>query len=100
MAKKNGIAGDSVQFYPCFLLVSLARTFILKDLFVEKPYRRLGVGTKPLEAAIKRLNMRDRKRRFGRHCLHQAASAETQALYQAADWKRKGQFYVYHLAVI
>ena len=39
------------QLYPCFSSVSMARTFVLNDLFVAPSHRRLGVGALLLQAA-------------------------------------------------
>jgi len=40
------------QLYPSFSSVSLARTFILNDLFVVPSQRRAGVGSALLRAAV------------------------------------------------
>ena len=40
------------QLYPSFSSVTLARTFILNDLFVHEQGRRKGVGSLLLAAAI------------------------------------------------
>ena len=39
------------QLYPSFSTVSLARVFILNDLFVVATHRRAGVGTELLDAS-------------------------------------------------
>ena len=39
------------QLYPSFSSVSLARVFILNDLFVAESHRRAGVGARLLDAA-------------------------------------------------
>ncbi len=84
------------QLYPSFSSVSLARTFVLNDLFVRESSRRKGVASLLLAAAVE----------FGkslaaaRLSLSTAISNETaQALYQSAGWRRDEQFFVYHYAI-
>jgi GNAT superfamily N-acetyltransferase len=84
------------QLYPSFSSVSLARTFVLNDLFVRESSRRKGAASLLLAAAVE----------FGkslaaaRLSLSTAVSNETaQALYQSAGWRRDEQFFVYHYAI-
>jgi GNAT superfamily N-acetyltransferase len=84
------------QLYPSFSSVSLARTFVLNDLFVRESRRRKGAASLLLAAAVE----------FGkslaaaRLSLSTAVSNETaQALYQSAGWRRDEQFFVYHYAI-
>jgi ribosomal protein S18 acetylase RimI-like enzyme len=84
------------QLYPSFSSVSLARTFVLNDLFVHESSRRKGVASLLLAAAVE----------FGkslaaaRLSLSTAISNETaQALYRSAGWRRDEQFFVYHYAI-
>ncbi|WP_020158512.1 GNAT family N-acetyltransferase [Methylobacter marinus] len=84
------------QLYPGFSSVSLARTFVLNDLFVRENCRRKGIGSLLLAAAVE----------FGeslgavRLSLSTAVGNETaQALYQSAGWRRDEQFFVYHYAI-
>jgi len=84
------------QLYPSFSSVSLARTFVLNDLFVREKSRRKGIGSLLLAAAVE----------FGkswnaaRLSLSTAVSNETaQALYRSAGWQRDEQFFVYHYAM-
>lgn len=84
------------QLYPSFSSVSLARTFVLNDLFVHESSRRKGVASLLLAAAVE----------FGkslaaaRLSLSTAISNDTaQALYQSAGWRRDEQFFVYHYAI-
>jgi len=92
--------GDSpvgfTQLYPSFSSVSLARTFILNDLFVLERVRRKGVASKLMSAAVE----------FGgtlgaiRVTLSTAITNEAaQVLYHSLGWKRDEQFYVYHYAI-
>ncbi len=84
------------QLYPSFSSVSLARTFILNDLFVDAHYRRQGVAKRLIEAAT------EYAASLGaiRLTLSTAtANTNAQGLYQAAGWRRDEQFYVYHLTI-
>ena len=84
------------QFYPSFSSVSLARIFVLNDLFVHECARRKGVASKLLSAAT------EFAQALGaiRVSLSTAISNESaQALYQAAGWTRDEQFLVYHFPI-
>jgi ribosomal protein S18 acetylase RimI-like enzyme len=84
------------QLYPSFSSISLARVFVLNDLFVHEQARRKGVASKLMSAAT------DFAKSLGavRVSLSTATSNETaQALYQSAGWKRDEQFFVYHFAI-
>ena len=81
------------QLYPSFSSVSLARTFILNDLFVVPDRRRSGVGSALLQAAV------DHARAFGavRVSLNtDVANTTAQATYEARGWKRDREYYAYH----
>lgn len=96
IARQAGAAVGFCQLYPSFSSVSLARTFILNDLFVLPSARRAGVGQALLDAAI------GYGKALGgvRLTLSTAISTEqAQALYQTAGWVRDQQFYVYHYAL-
>lgn len=93
IARQDGAAVGFCQLYPSFSSVSLARTFIVNDLFVLPYARRAGVGQALLDAAI------GYGKTLGavRLTLSTAIGNETaQALYQTAGWARDQQFYVYH----
>lgn len=84
------------QLYPSFSSVSLARTFILNDLFVSEQARRSGVASKLMSAAVEFA----RASRAVRVSLSTAMTNEAaQALYQYAGWKRDEQFFVYHFSI-
>lgn len=84
------------QLYPSFSSASLARTFILNDLFVVEFVRRKGVASRLMSAAV---NFAEALGAV-RVTLSTATSNETaQALYQSAGWKRDEQFFVYHYAI-
>jgi GNAT superfamily N-acetyltransferase len=84
------------QLYPSFSSGSMARIFILNDLFVTPESRRRGAGSALLEAAAQ----------YGRHAgaLRLVLSTEitnttAQAVYEGLGWKRDTAFYVYQLAL-
>lgn len=84
------------QLYPSFSSVSLARTFILNDLFVCEPWRKRRVGSQLIAAAIKFAESAGAVRLT----LSTAITNQTaQAVYQAAGWKQDEQFLYYHFAI-
>jgi len=85
-----------VQLYPSFSSVSLARTFVLNDLFVREPWRRSGIASQLMAAAVEFAKSSDAVRLS----LSTAITNETaQAVYKSSGWKRDEQFYVYHFAL-
>ncbi|MCE9658398.1 MAG: GNAT family N-acetyltransferase [Burkholderiales bacterium] len=81
------------QLYPSFSSVSLARTFILNDLFVVASQRRTGVASELLRAAV------GYARALGavRVTLNtDVQNAAAQATYEARGWTRDREFFVYH----
>ena len=93
IAHQGDTAIGFAQLYPSFSSVSLARTFILNDLYVSEPHRKKGAGTQLLAAAVE----------FGKSsgAIRLTLSTATdntsaQALYQEAGWERDQQFHVYH----
>lgn len=84
------------QLYPSFSSVSLARTFILNDLFVHEKARNKGVATNLISTATEFAKSKGAVR----VSLSTATNNEiAQALYQSTGWKRDEQFYVYHFAI-
>jgi len=84
------------QLYPSFSSVSLARTYILNDLFVTDDSRRKGVGSLLLSAAIDYAKASNAIRLT----LSTEITNETaQALYQSTGWKKDEQFYSYHFTL-
>ncbi len=84
------------QLYPSFSSVSLARIFVLNDLFVCEHARRKGVASKLMSAAV------DYASSLGavRVSLSTATTNEAaQTLYQSAGWNRDEQFFVYHFTI-
>ena len=92
-----GTVGDHpvgfAQLYPSFSSTALARVFILNDLFVSNAGRRRGVGSALLKA------VEDHAWSLGacRVSLNVAqVNASAQQLYEAAQWVRDGEFFMYH----
>ena len=82
------------QLYPSFSSVSLARIFILNDLFVSPNVRKKGVAKKLMHAAA------EFAKSLGavRMSLSTSVSNQTaQALYESMGWEKDDQFYYYHL---
>lgn len=82
------------QLYPGFSSLSLARIFLLNDLFVHEQARRKGVGEWLLAAAA------EFARNLGAHHLTLStarANLTAQALYSSTGWKRDDEFLVYSL---
>ena len=96
MAFENDAAIGFTQLYPSFSSVSMARVFVLNDLFVDTQARGRGAAKKLLSAAS------EFAASLGaiRLTLSTATTNESaQALYQSAGWKRDEQFFVYHFAI-
>lgn len=84
------------QLYPSFSSVSLARTFVLNDLFVCEHARRKGVASKLMVAALEYASSLGAVR----ISLSTAITNEAaQRLYQCSGWKRDERFQVYHFAI-
>lgn len=84
------------QLYPSFSSGSMARIFVLNDLFVAPPGRKRGTGSALLQAAAD----------YGRHvgAVRLVLSTETgntvaQSLYEGLGWKRDTAFFVYQLGL-
>lgn len=96
IAQEGNVALGFVQLYPSFSSISLARTFILNDIFVLDQWRKRRVGSLLIEAAI------EFARAAGavRLSLSTAVTNQTaQALYQSTGWQRDEQFFYYHFAI-
>lgn len=81
------------QLYPNYSSVSLARVFILNDLFVHEAARRKGVA-RELLAAVEGYAW---SLSAGRITLNVARdNTAGQALYEAQGWRQDGQYFTYH----
>ena len=93
---KDDNAVGFTQLYPSFSSASLARIFILNDLFVEEHARRKGVATLLMNAANQYAN----KLGAARLTLSTAVTNKTaQTVYESNAWKRDEDFFVYHLTL-
>ncbi len=84
------------QLYPSFSSVSLARAFILNDLYVVESSRKQGIATMLLNAAA------EFAKELGAIRLTLSTAISNQAaqhLYEQAGWIRDQDFYVYNLRI-
>jgi GNAT superfamily N-acetyltransferase len=81
------------QLYPSFSSVSLARVFVLNDLFVHSDGRRKGVASKLLAAIEAYATSLDAVRIT---LLVAKPNSEAQALYASRGWKQDDHFLMYH----
>jgi GNAT superfamily N-acetyltransferase len=96
LAESQGQAVGFTQLYPSFSSVSMARVFVLNDLFVAPTARRLGVGEALLTAAA------DHARQLGAVRLSLNTDVQNlpaQALYESMGWARDQKYHAYHLAL-
>jgi GNAT superfamily N-acetyltransferase len=96
LAESQGQAVGFTQLYPSFSSVSMARVFVLNDLFVAPTARRLGVGEALLAAAA------DHARQLGAVRLSLNTDVQNlpaQALYESMGWARDQKYFAYHLSL-
>lgn len=85
-----------VHLYPVFSSLSLARQWILSDLYVLSEARKLGVG-QSLMGHARQFAVNTQADRL---TLETATDNETaQRLYERLGWKREQEFYSYYLPV-
>lgn len=84
------------QLYPSFSSISLARIFILNDLFVHEQARRKGVASALMSAAVEFATTMGATRLSLSTAMTNHAA---QALYRSAGWERDDQFWVYDFAI-
>jgi ribosomal protein S18 acetylase RimI-like enzyme len=92
----EGAAVGFTQLYPLFSSLTLARTFVLYDLFVAPRARRSGAGRQLLRAAA------DYGRAVGAGALELSTATDNtpaQRLYESEGWVRDTAFYVYGLSL-
>lgn len=85
LAESQGQAVGFTQLYPSFSSVSMARVFVLNDLFVAPTARRIGIGEALLTAAA------DHARQLGAVRLSLTTNVQNfpaQALYESMGWMR------------
>jgi len=93
---EDEVAVGFTQLYPSFSSGSMARIFILNDLFVAPEARRRGAGSALLYAAA------EYGRRTGALRLvlsTEVTNTSAQSLYEKLGWKRDTVFCAYQLAL-
>lgn len=96
IAHQGEAAVGFTQLYPSFSSVSMARVFVLNDLFVQAQARKAGVASSLLAAAA------DYAKAFGAVRLTLTTNIDNtvaQSVYAAQGYKRDQEFFVYHLAL-
>ena len=96
IAHENEKAIGFTQLYPSFSSISLARIYILNDLFVHEQARRKGVASALMSAAVQFATASGADRLALSTAITNAAA---QALYHSAGWKRDDQFLVYDFEI-
>jgi ribosomal protein S18 acetylase RimI-like enzyme len=97
VASRDSAAIGFTQLYPSFSSISMARIYVLSDLFVANASRKLGAARLLLDAAV----------HFGRSIGARQLTLETartnlqaQALYESSGWERDNDFYVYQITLV
>ncbi|WP_411823211.1 N-acetyltransferase family protein [Leptospira sp. 'Mane'] len=92
---QNKIIGFT-QLYPVFSSISMERSLILNDLYVEEGYRKMGIAQSLIEAA----------KTFGKQIKAKGLELSTasdnksaQRLYERNGFERDNEFYHYFLSL-
>lgn len=96
LAESEGRPVGFTQLYPSFSSVSLARVYVLNDLYVSNSARRQGVGRALLQAAQEHARDQGAVRLS---LVTDVNNLTAQALYAAMGWQRDVQFHAYHLSI-
>ena len=96
LAHEDERAIGFTQLYPSFSSISLARIFILNDLFVHEQARRKGVASALMSAAVKFATALGAARLSLSTAITNDAA---QALYHSAGWRSDDQFFVYDFVI-
>lgn len=94
IAEEGARPSGFVQLFPTFSSVSLARTFILNDLFVLPDRRRSGIGRALVAAAVEFARAADAVRIS---LSTGAMNGPARALYEAMGWSEQTDYLVYVL---
>jgi GNAT superfamily N-acetyltransferase len=92
LARQQGPAIGFTQLYPCFASVSLARMFVLYDLFVAPQARRGGAAAALLRAAVDYAASQGAAQLMLQTGV---SNLPAQSLYEREGWVRDDDFYVY-----
>ena len=92
---KSNSAGF-IQLYETFDSLNVNKKLILYDLYVEKKFRRLGIGRKLMlkakkYAIKKKINIIELSTAIN--------NKKAQALYESLDYKRDREYYNYYLEI-
>lgn len=87
-----GRAAGFVQLYPTFTSVGLGHRWILNDLYVDEPARRLGLGRLLMERAMQ--HARETKV-AGMMLLTETTNTAAQTLYESLGWTRDTVYHRY-----
>ena len=93
LAESQGQPVGFTQLYPSFSSVSMARVYVLNDLYVAPVARRMGVAQALLKAAS------EHARQLGAVRLSLTTAVDNvtaQTLYESSGWVRDQKFYAYN----
>ncbi|TOG38356.1 GNAT family N-acetyltransferase [Vibrio parahaemolyticus] len=91
---EQGCGLGFTQLYPCFSSVSVARTWVLNDLYVAETARRQGVAKKLMNAA-KSMGLKDNVKGLALETAESNVNA--QKLYESLGYERESGTYHYFL---
>ena len=94
VAEVDGDIAGFTQLYPLFSSVSMARIWLLNDLFVDEAFRRQGVGRELLRAASE-FARSEGAIRLELATAHDNTTA--QQLYESSGWDQEVEFRHYQL---
>lgn len=93
IAQEGAAPVGFAQLYPSYSSVSLARVFVLNDLFVVTAYRRRGVASKLL-AAVEGHAWSHGAVRVTLNVARE--NRQAQGLYESQGWSEDTQFLMFH----
>ena len=91
IAEKAGVAVGFTQLYPIFSSVSMQKTLVLNDLYVDANERKQGIGEKLLVAAQEYAKAGDWKGL----ALETGHENPAQKLYERLGWSKDDDYYHY-----
>ncbi|WP_416865330.1 MAG: GNAT family N-acetyltransferase [Imperialibacter sp.] len=92
MAYVEGVGAGFTQLYPVFSSVTMERLWLLNDLYVDKKFRRMGIGEGLLKAAQA---FATETRAKGLTLETQVSNLSAQRLYDSTGFKKEEDFYHY-----
>ena len=93
LAREKANPIGMAQLFPIYSSVSLARVFILNDLFVAPTGRRIGVASQLL-SAVENYAWSNNAARVSLNVAQ--SNVDGQALYEAKGWRKDSEFFMYH----